>query len=30
MAHVHLDYFKEGRALNPLSLPFTGLREYVT
>jgi sugar lactone lactonase YvrE len=29
MAHVHLDYFKEGRALNPLSLPFTGLRDTV-
>lgn len=29
MAHVHLDYFKEGNALNPLSLPFTGLLDTV-
>jgi sugar lactone lactonase YvrE len=24
MAHVHLDYFDQGKALNPLSLPFKG------
>lgn len=29
MAHVHLDYFRQGRALNPISLPFTGLRDTV-
>lgn len=29
MAHVHLDYYKEGHALNPLSLPFTGLLDTV-
>lgn len=29
MAHVHLDYFEQGRALNPLSLPFPGLRDTI-
>lgn len=29
MAHVHLDYFRQGGALNPLSLPFPGLRDTV-
>jgi sugar lactone lactonase YvrE len=29
MAHVHLDYFRQGGALNPLSLPFPGLRDTI-
>ncbi|HJV01105.1 MAG TPA: gluconolaconase [Burkholderiaceae bacterium] len=29
MAHVHLDYAPNGGALNPLSLPFLGLRDTV-
>lgn len=29
MAHVHLDYAPNGGALNPLSLPFMGLRDTV-
>ncbi|WP_229490274.1 gluconolaconase [Pseudoduganella namucuonensis] len=29
MAHVHLDYYRQGGALNPLSLPFIGLRDTV-
>jgi hypothetical protein len=29
MAHVHLDYFEQGRARNPLSLPFPGLRDTI-
>lgn len=29
MAHVHLDYFRQGSALNPLTLPFPGLRDTI-
>lgn len=29
MAHVHLDYFQQGGALNPLTLPFPGLRDTI-
>lgn len=29
MAHVHLDYFRQGGALNPLTLPFPGLRDTI-
>jgi sugar lactone lactonase YvrE len=29
MAHVHLDLFDRGRVVNPLALPFPGLRDTV-
>lgn len=29
MAHVHLDYFRQGQVLNPLTLPFIGMRDTV-
>jgi hypothetical protein len=29
MAHVHLDYYDQGKALNPLSLPFKGQLDTV-
>jgi sugar lactone lactonase YvrE/murein DD-endopeptidase MepM/ murein hydrolase activator NlpD len=29
MAHVHLDYYDQGKALNPLSLPFRGQQDTV-
>ena len=29
MAHVHLDYYDQGKALNPLSLPFKGQQDTV-
>ncbi|WP_371868791.1 gluconolaconase [Pseudoduganella ginsengisoli] len=29
MAHVHLDYFRQGGVLNPLNLPFPGLRDTI-
>ncbi len=29
MAHVHLEYYPSGAALNPLALPFPGLRDTV-
>ena len=29
MAHVHLDLFDRGRVVNPLTLPFPGLRDTV-
>ncbi|MYN47469.1 gluconolaconase [Pseudoduganella sp. FT93W] len=29
MAHVHLDYRPAGEAVNPLTLPFTGLRDTI-
>ncbi|WP_075793770.1 gluconolaconase [Massilia putida] len=29
MAHVHMEYYPGGRAVNPLTLPFTGLRDTV-
>jgi sugar lactone lactonase YvrE len=29
MAHVHLDYYPGGAVINPLSLPFVGLRDEI-
>ena len=29
MAHVHLDYYPRGTTVNPLTLPFIGLRDTV-
>lgn len=29
MAHVHLDLFEQGRVVNPLALPFPGLRDSI-
>jgi sugar lactone lactonase YvrE len=29
MAHVHIDYFQQGGVINPLSLPFPGLRDTI-
>ncbi|UGQ48349.1 NHL repeat-containing protein [Massilia endophytica] len=29
MAHVHLDYFPAGGVINPLKLPFIGLRDTI-
>jgi sugar lactone lactonase YvrE len=29
MAHVHLEYYPGGSVLNPLSLPFVGLRDSI-
>lgn len=29
MAHVHLDYYPGGGLVNPLTLPFTGLRDTI-
>jgi len=29
MAHVHMDYYPDGAMVNPLALPFVGLRDTV-